>query len=528
VLFPTTDFAAYFAVVFLGSWLLNSTPRRWCWFMLIASYVFYGWSDQRLPLLLAVSTAISWLGGWAVARSGSDERRKTALWVCVVAHLALLGWFKYYGFAALNLANALRGFGLSSPLPLAQAALPIGISFYTFMGISYVVDIWRRRLEPASPLEVAVYLSFFAHLVAGPIVRGGELLPQLRRRRDPRRVDYSRGAWLIFRGLAKKVVLSSYLSAAIVDRVFATPRTHSGIEVLFAVWAYAIQIYADFSGYTDIAIGVAMLLGIRFPDNFDRPYTASSLQDFWRRWHITLSRWLRDYLYIPLGGSRGSRWETVRNLVITMMLGGLWHGAGWTFLAWGAFHGIGQGVGYLRNTRAVGRADAVGGGEVVRGLGPGGGGAAGPGGGGLAGLGGGGAAGTGSGATGSGGGRAVGSSEVARKPGPWRVVWQRVATFQLVCVGWLLFRADSLTTARVLASRLVHPWGSAPLVTPLLVAVIAGALAAQYLPSAVGHRAKVWFSELSPVPQGAVLAGALCLITTLGPQGVAPFIYYRF
>ena len=174
------------------------------------------------------------------------------------------------------------------------------------MAVSYVIDIYRGKLEIATPLDLATYLSFFPHLVAGPIVRGGELLPQLRRRRDPHEVDLARAAQLIMGGLFKKIVISSYVSANIVEPVFSSPNRHSAPEVLFAVWGYAVQIYADFSGYTDIAIGIALLLGIRFPVNFDAPYTARNLQDFWRRWHITLSRWLRDYLYIPLGGNQGS------------------------------------------------------------------------------------------------------------------------------------------------------------------------------------------------------------------------------
>ena len=188
-------------------------------------------------------------------------------------------------------------------MPLLQVALPIAISFFTFMAISYVVDIYRRQLEPAKPLDLAVYLSFFPHLLAGPIVRGGELLPQIRRRRDPNSIDYSRAFWLILAGLFKKVVISSYVSSAIVTPVFTSPTQHSAPEAIFAAWGYAVQIYCDFSGYTDIAIGLALLLGFRFPQNFDAPYTARNLQDFWRRWHMTLSRWLRDYLYIPLGGS---------------------------------------------------------------------------------------------------------------------------------------------------------------------------------------------------------------------------------
>ena len=232
---------------------------------------------------------------------------------------------------------------MGDPIPLLQVTLPVGISFFTFMGLSYVIDIYRGSLEPSPWLDVAVFVAFFPHLVAGPIVRGSDLLPQIRRahRRDPRRIALPRAAYLIFAGLFKKVVLSSYISSQIVDPVFANPHTHSSLEVLLAIYGYAVQIYCDFSGYTDIAIGCALLLGFRFPENFNAPYTARSLQDFWRRWHMTLSMWLRDYLYIPLGGNQGSRRTMYRNIMITMVLGGLWHGAAWTFVAWGALHGIG-------------------------------------------------------------------------------------------------------------------------------------------------------------------------------------------
>ena len=259
--------------------------------------------------------------------------------VSVAALLGILGWFKYYGFVSVNVDNLTHALGLGRAVPLLQVGLPIAISFFTFMAISYVVDIYRRELEPAKPLDFAVYISFFPHLLAGPIVRGNELLPQIRRRRDPNSIDYSRAFWLILAGLFKKVVISSYVSSAIVTPVFTSPTQHSAPEAIFAAWGYAVQIYCDFSGYTDIAIGLALLLGFRFPQNFDAPYTARNLQDFWRRWHMTLSRWLRDYLYIPLGGSANGQAQTVRNIMITMVLGGLWHGAAWTFVVWGGLHG---------------------------------------------------------------------------------------------------------------------------------------------------------------------------------------------
>jgi alginate O-acetyltransferase complex protein AlgI len=474
MLFPTIDFAIFFGVVFVGHWLLNPHPKLWKTFMVAASYVFYGWWNWHFVFLLGASTVIGQCGALAISRRETERGRRAWLAATVAAALGLLGWFKYYGFLALNLNNTLHGFGLGSPLPLVQVALPVGISFFTFMEISYVVDVYRHKLEPAGWLDFAVYLSFFPHLVAGPIVRGGELIPQIRRRSDPRTVDYSRASYLIFSGLFKKVVLASFLSSAIVDPVFGTPGQHTSVEILVAIYAYAVQIYADFSGYTDIAIGVALLLGFRFPANFDAPYTARSLREFWRRWHMTLSRWLRDYVYIPLGGSRDSRWRTYRNLMITMAVGGLWHGAGWTFVLWGTLHGVGLVADHWRAGRR----------------------------------------------------RAQGLPEQADTPRA--VVVQRVVTFHLVCLGWVFFRADSIGTALSLLRGLATSFGPFPLVTPLVVLAVAAGIGFQYLPRDVPVRLQEGFSHLRPLAQGAVLAVVLFAITTLGPQGMAPFIYFRF
>jgi alginate O-acetyltransferase complex protein AlgI len=473
VLFPTTEFALFFLVVYLLHWLLNPFPTPWKLFMLAASYVFYAWWDWRFVFLLAAFSAIAQLGALAVHRSRESPRRRGVVVASVAAALAPLVWFKYYGFVAVNADNALQSLGLGSTLPLLQIVLPVGISFYTFMGISYIVDVSRRQVEPSGWLDAFLYLSFFPHLVAGPIVRGSELFPQIRRRRDPRHVDVSRAAYLIFAGLFKKVVLSSYLATAIVDPVFGDPGSHGALEILVAVYGYAVQIYADFSGYTDIAIGIALLLGFEFPQNFDRPYTARSLQEFWRRWHMTLSRWLRDYLYIPLGGSRRGEGRTYANIAITMILGGLWHGAAWTFVVWGLIHAVGQALGHLRRRR-------------------------------------------------------LDSIEAHRAPSRGRRALQALVTFHIVCLGWIFFRAGSLGTAAAMLEGLVGSWGPAPLVTLPVVGAIALGIGAQYLPHAPAERLMASFSRLRPAVQGAVLGTALLIITALGPQGVPPFIYFQF
>ena len=280
---------------------------------------------------------------------------------------------------------------------------------------------------------------------------------------------------MILGGLFKKVVISSYVATTIVDPVFADPGRHAALEVLLAIYGYAVVIYADFSGYTDIAIGVAMLLGYRFPQNFNRPYSARSLQDFWRRWHITLSRWLRDYLYIPLGGSQKGEGRTYVNIIVTMVLGGLWHGAAWTFVVWGALHGTGQAVGHFRRTRRV----------------------------------------------------AAGLPPQPNEPGA--IARQRIVTFHLVCLGWVFFRADSIGSALdVLARILTGSTRPVLLLSWLLIAVVVGMVVLQWLPGRIGGRVQVAFSRMAPTLQGVFLALVLFVITTLGPQGVAPFIYFQF
>src|SRR4051812_19659337 len=318
-------------------------PRQALWkpFIVLASYVFYGYASWRFCVLLAGVTVGNQAAAVLLARTQEEVRRKWIVAAAVTLDLLVLAVFKYYGFFVENVDDALRPAGLDLPLPLLTIALPVGVSFFTFQAISYVVDVKRRLVEPAALVDVAVYLSFFPHLVAGPIVRAREFLPQLAAPRDSNRVAVGSGLALIGLGLVKKVVIADYLARTVVDPVFAVPQAYAGPDAWLAAYGYTAQIYCDFSGYTDIAIGLALLLGYVFPQNFRSPYRATGFRDFWRRWHMTLSRFLRDFLYIPLGGNRGGRAKTYRNLLITMVLGGLWHGAAWPFVLWGAFHGVG-------------------------------------------------------------------------------------------------------------------------------------------------------------------------------------------
>jgi D-alanyl-lipoteichoic acid acyltransferase DltB (MBOAT superfamily) len=518
LLFPTFEFAVFFSLTFLVSWLLRPFPVPWRWFILAMSYVFYAWWDWRFSFLLAVSTVGNWAAAEGIARAPTEVARRAVLVLAVAANLAVLGFFKYYGFFVTSVTDGLGALGIDANPPLLQVVLPVGISFFTFQALSYVIDRYRDDTDGYPLLDFAVYLSFFPHLVAGPIVRARELLPQLQERPDPRRVDAALAFRLIFAGLFKKVVISSFVASAAVDEVFAVPGQYRSLEILIAIYAYAIQIYADFSGYTDIAIGCALLLGLRFPQNFDAPYTARSIQDFWRRWHITLSTWLRDYVYIPLGGNQRGARRTSINLFLTMLLGGLWHGAAWTFVVWGAIHGGAMTVERTLTARrehererelafAGGRVDehqrdaAV---LVGAHSGPG-------------------------GPDGRGGdGPPVPPREDA-PPQPVRhqvVRW--LVTFHVVCLAWVFFRAETLGDAFELLWRLVAAPGSGPVVKPMLLFVIVAMVASQFVPSDAVDRVQAGFSRWPFIAQGVALGVGLLVIDALGPVGVAPFIYFQF
>jgi D-alanyl-lipoteichoic acid acyltransferase DltB (MBOAT superfamily) len=485
VLFPTVTFGVFFMAVFAGSWLLRPYRAVWLAFLIVASFFFYGYWDTRFVALLAASIAANWGLGLVLGRERSrleetargdgparwSWRLRSLTFAGVAINLGILGWFKYYDFFSTSLINRLADAGIDAPVPLIEIILPIGISFITFQAISYLVDVARGDAPALPPLEYAAYASFFPYLTAGPITRVGEFAPQLFARRSFDHIPFGEAALLIVGGLFKKVVISSYLSSSIVDPVFGNPEAHSSLELLTATYAYAIQIFMDFSGYTDIAIGCALLLGFRLPQNFDQPYRALTLQEFWRRWHISLSRWLRDYLFIPLGGSRGSKLETARNLMTTMLFGGLWHGAGMQFLAWGGIHGTA-----LVAERAVYGDQPA---KVTR-------------------------------------------LTSALAPMQWLI------TFNVVCFAWIFFRAGSIDNALTVIERIFTAPGPAPLVTPLILFTIIGCVALQFLPAGLRLRVSTAFERIGAAPQAALLGVGLFLVNYLGPEGVPPFIYFQF
>jgi alginate O-acetyltransferase complex protein AlgI len=327
VLFNTLAYAKFFAVVFVVSWGLGRVRRVRLAFLLAASYFFYAAYDWRFLPLLWLSSSLDWLLGAAIARARDVRQRTLWLTATVVMNLGVLAIFKYWNFGVDSVRGVLGAFGYHPPEFGLHVVLPIGISFFTFESMSYVIDVYRGDIEPhESYLEYLSFVAFFPHLVAGPIVRPRDLLPQLAAEPRWNGPEASGALLLIALGLLKKVAIGDYLALNLVDRVFDAPTQYSALECYVAVVAYAVQIYSDFSGYTDIAIGSAALLGIRFPKNFDAPYLALDISEFWRRWHISLSTWLRDYLYIPLGGNRRGAARTYVNLLLTMLLGGLWHG----------------------------------------------------------------------------------------------------------------------------------------------------------------------------------------------------------
>ncbi|MDB5360500.1 MAG: rane bound O-acyl transferase family protein [Rhodospirillales bacterium] len=338
MLFIEPRFFVFFAIVFALYWSLRRNDHRKI-VLLVASYIFYGAWDPRFTLLLAFSTLFDFGAGLAMADARDQRRRHLIIAISVTVNLALLFTFKYFNFFADSFVGLLHTAGIEANPATVRLILPVGISFYTFQSLSYTLDIYRGHLRARrSLLDYATFVGFFPQLVAGPIVRAYDFLPQLDELKRFSAVPVRATLILFFFGYVKKACVSDNL-APYVDAVFSHPGDYTGASVMAATVLYAIQIYCDFSGYTDMAIATAKLLGFDLTVNFRHPYFSTSISDFWRRWHISLSSWLRDYLYIPLGGNRGGRLAGYRNLLITMVLGGLWHGASWNFVIWGTLHG---------------------------------------------------------------------------------------------------------------------------------------------------------------------------------------------
>ena len=470
MLFPTLDFLLFFLVVAGASWLLQNRFEARKLFLVAASYFFYAQWNWRFCFLLFGSSLLSYGAGWLIAHNPDARARKRLLTGAVGLHLFVLGIFKYYDFFVGSFNELAHSLGLERELPFFEIILPVGISFFTFHGISYLVDVYRGDVRVCRRFtDMLLYISFFPQLVAGPIVRASYFLPQLDRP-APVRAPIGPALALILGGLFKKVVVANYLATDLVDPVFNDPGAQGGPDLLFAAYGYAVQIYCDFSAYSDMAIGFAGLLGFRFPRNFNQPYRSERLREFWKRWHITLSSWLRDYLYKPLGGNRRGVWRTYLNLAITMLLGGIWHGAAWKFVFWGALHGGG-----LALERAL---DPV----------------------------------------------------IGRAPqSPLGRALSVLVVFHIVCLGWIFFRADSFEIAWSYLGGLGTGWGGGFMqTTPFTLALILFSLACQFIPPDLGERCGQAVARLPIWSQGALAGGVIAAIDALGPDGIAPFIYFQF
>ena len=463
MLFPTLQFIGFFMVVLALNGLTWDRAILRKALLIAASYVFYAAWDIRFTLLMGFVSLTAWLGGLAVTRAGT---RRIAKVTSIALMLAVLGVFKYYDFFMLNLTRLLEGTPLARDLTWMVLILPVGISFYTFQAISYVMDVDRGQIEARrNPTDVFLYISFFPQLVAGPIVRAAHFLPQIDTPLRPDAAARATAVVLILAGLFKKMVVANYLSVLLVDPVFAFPDGQNWATALAAVLGYTVQIYCDFSGYSDIAIGVALLLGYHFHRNFDQPYRADSLRAFWQRWHISLSSWIRDYLYIPLGGNRGGQARQTATLVATMTLAGLWHGAGWNFLLWGLLHGAGLAVerGFRRVGIALPRLIAV------------------------------------------------------------------ACVFTFVALLWIPFRSASFgDTLGLFAAFTRSEAMAAPGLSPFAFALIALGLAMNWLPLAWRDGARDALAGFGPVLQAMVLGLGVWVLFAVTQEGVAPFIYFQF
>ena len=353
MLFNSLDFAIFLPIVFLLYWFVAQKNLKLQNFLIVlASYVFYGWWDWRFLSLIIFSTVVDYLVAQKLRTEEQQSKRKVLLWTSIIVNLGFLGFFKYYNFFLENFVDAFSLFGMQINANSLNIILPVGISFYTFQTLSYTIDIYRKKLEPTKDfMAFSAFVCFFPQLVAGPIERATNLLPQISKKRFFTKSLFKEGIVQIFIGLFRKIVIADTL-ANYVDVVYADLSLYNSSTIFLATFFYTFQIYFDFSGYSDIAIGTAKLFGIKFKQNFNLPYFSKSLTEFWRKWHISLSFWLRDYLYISLGGNRKGIRITYRNLMITMLLGGLWHGSSWNFIIWGGIHGVVLSIEKLLNSKS--------------------------------------------------------------------------------------------------------------------------------------------------------------------------------
>lgn len=474
MIFTSFEFIAFFAAVMVLRLTLPSLQAE-KWLLLVASYIFYGsWNPAYLLLLVGVSL-LDYLVGRGLAKTEGVTRRRWLLAVSIAGNLGLIAYFKYTNFFLDNVEAGLHALGFSVDCPNYSILLPVGVSFFTFQSMSYTIDVYRGHLHPCRNLrDFLLFVSFFPQLVAGPIVRAADYLPQLHKRMRATLEEFESGLALFGLGVIKKAVISDQISAH-VDEIFAAPGQYDGATLLCGLIGYTIQIYCDFSGYSDMAIGAARMMGYRFMENFRMPYGAASVTEFWRRWHISLSAWLRDYLYIPLGGNRRGPVRTYWNLLVTMLLGGLWHGASWNFVIWGGIHGGALCVHKLWRDR-----------------------------------------------------HPVAAFPESTAWSACTKVLAHLATLSVVLLGWIFFRAQGFSLAWTYLTRLVTWQDSGTrLLSPQILTAAAGVLVAHF----AFARNPDWVEHLSPKPvllRALVYSAVLALIACFAASEAAPFIYFQF
>jgi D-alanyl-lipoteichoic acid acyltransferase DltB (MBOAT superfamily) len=474
MLFNSFDFLIFFPTVWcLYVWLKNTHKQNFL--LLIASYTFYGFWDWRFLSLLWISTIVDFFCGNAMKKY--PDRKKLFLLCSIFTNLGILGFFKYFDFFSSSAIKMLSAFGLQPDVPTLNLILPVGISFYTFQTLGYTIDVYRGKIKPTTDfLSFAIYVAYFPQLVAGPIERADRLLPQIQKARRINFQDIGDGLELCLMGYFKKVVIADSV-APIVEKCFSAPSELNWVSLVAGAYLFALQIYGDFAGYTDIARGVSRLFGIKLCTNFKQPYLSSNITEFWRRWHISLSSWLRDYLYIPLGGNRKGQIRTYLNNMATMLLGGLWHGAAWTFVILGGLHGL-----YLAIHKLI--------------------------------L----------------GGRKLAPTIPDRKSTLKLANLVKIfITFNLVCLGWVFFRADSFATAFKYIGGIIFFQSGDLYDASILYVLFLGGLS--LLIDALcffQNRETPFMSGSKPLFTGAAYALLLFLILCVGEGNEQPFIYFQF
>lgn len=488
LLFTQFYFWIFLGLIFIGFSFVYKKNVLKNTYLFFVSLFFYYKSGGYFFSLLIFSTVVDYITGQLIYKAKLKHQKRLWLTISIFVNLLVLGYFKYTYFIidvinqlfdtnyeVINVLANVTNQWFNSNFDIYNIILPVGISFFTFQTMSYSFDIYRNKIKPVNNIiDFAFYVSFFPQLVAGPIVRASEFVPQLFNKYHLTKEEFSHALFLILNGLFKKMVVSDYISINFVDRVFENPVAYSGVENLLAIYGYAIQIYCDFSGYTDIAIGVALLFGFRLPINFNSPYKATNITDFWRRWHISLSSWLRDYLYISLGGNRKGKIRTLLNLLITMLLGGLWHGANIKFIIWGGIHGIALAVHKILQNLKI----------------------------------------------------SIPTNRLGR-------IISIFITFHLVCFAWLFFRAPDMQTVGVMISNILYYFHAEVFIDfvktyPLLIFILIFAYLVHWLPYSFKELYRGAFIRSNYIIKFLIVVAVIFIIYQIKSSDIQPFIYFQF